>query len=130
MGRHSRRFARGTLGVAAVAFWLITAGGRAWGQVPPATGLALQRAAALVRTRAFDRAAATLRGVLSVDPTNRGAQEMLAFALESKGDLEGGLHTLRWNGSTEIGSRAASGIYFFKLRSPDGDVAKSLVLMK
>src|SRR5882762_5673011 len=25
--------------------------------------------------------------------------------------LEGGLHALRWNGSTEIGSRAASGIY-------------------
>src|SRR6267143_2587632 len=87
MGRRSRRFAWSTLGVG-LAFWLIAAGGRAWGQVPPATGLALERAAALVRTHAFDRAAATLRGVLSVDPTNRGAQEMLAFALESKGDLE------------------------------------------
>src|SRR5437867_1627856 len=89
MERHSRRLARGTLGVAALAFWLIAAGGRAWGQAPPARAIALERAAALVRTRAFDRAAAVLRGVLSADPWNRGAQEMLAFALESKGDLEG-----------------------------------------
>ena len=44
--------------------------------------------------------------------------------------LEGGLHTLRWNGSTENGQNAASGMYFFKLRSPDGDIAKRLVLMK
>ena len=44
--------------------------------------------------------------------------------------LEGGLHTLRWNGSTENGPQAASGVYFFKLRSPNGDAAKSLVLMK
>ncbi len=88
MERHSRRFARGALGVAALAFWLIAAGGRAWGQAPTPAH-ALERAAALVRTRAFDRAAAMLRGVLSVDPTNRGAMEMLAFALESKGDLEG-----------------------------------------
>ena len=88
MGRPSRRFARGTLGMAAVAFWLIAAG-PAWGQAPPARAIALERAAALVRTRAFDRAAAVLRGMLSADPRNRGAQEMLAFALESKGDLEG-----------------------------------------
>src|SRR6267378_3404826 len=44
--------------------------------------------------------------------------------------LEGGLHTLPWNGSTENGSRAASGVYFVKLRAPDGKAAKCLVLMK
>src|SRR5438552_5996013 len=88
MGRPSRLFARGTLGMAAVAFWLIAAG-PAWGQAPPARAVGLERAAALVRTRAFDRAAAVLRGMLSADPRSGGAQEMLAVALESKGDLEG-----------------------------------------
>jgi len=44
--------------------------------------------------------------------------------------LEGGLHTLPWNGSTENGARAASGVYFVKLRAPDGKAAKCLVLMK
>ncbi|HYQ88248.1 MAG TPA: hypothetical protein VEU09_01315 [Candidatus Binatia bacterium] len=75
--------------MAVLALWLITAGGRAWGQVPPAPAIALERAAALVRSHAFDQAVVLLRGLLSADPTNRGAQEMLAFALESKGDLEG-----------------------------------------
>ena len=37
MGRPSRRFARGTLGMAAVAFWLIAAG-PAWGQAPTVYG--------------------------------------------------------------------------------------------
>ena len=44
--------------------------------------------------------------------------------------LGGGRHTLPWNGSTENGSRAASGVYFVKLRAPDGEAAKCLVLMK
>jgi flagellar hook assembly protein FlgD len=46
------------------------------------------------------------------------------------GTLEGGSHTLRWNGSTESGRPAASGAYFLKLHTPDGDGAKRLVLTK
>jgi hypothetical protein len=71
---------------AALAVALMSAGTEAWGQPPPAS---LERAAALVQNRAFDQAAATLRQLLASDPANRGAQEMLAFALESMGDLEG-----------------------------------------
>jgi hypothetical protein len=44
--------------------------------------------------------------------------------------LESGPHTLNWDGSQENGGRAAPGIYFLKLRSPDGDAQKRLVLMK
>jgi hypothetical protein len=44
--------------------------------------------------------------------------------------LEAGSHTFRWNGSTDDGERAASGIYFLKLRSPDGDGEKRLILAK
>jgi hypothetical protein len=42
-----------------------------------------------VRTGAFEQAAAVLGQLVSADPTNRRAREMLAFALESLGDLEG-----------------------------------------
>jgi hypothetical protein len=67
----------------------ITAGGRAWGQAPPAPASTLERAAALVRAREFEQALGLLRDLLSVDPANRGAKEMLAFDLESMGDDAG-----------------------------------------
>src|SRR6266478_1987281 len=79
----------GGLGTAALAIALMTAGGPAWGQAPPAPAVTLERATALVQNRAFEQAAAMLRQLLSADPTNRGAKEMLAFVLESMGDLEG-----------------------------------------
>ena len=94
----SRRFVYRTLSSAALAWVMITAGGRAWGQAlssPPAGQTPsspagdLERAAALVRTHEFERAAAMLRHLLAVDPANRRAQELLAFALESMRDLEG-----------------------------------------
>src|SRR5258705_4047098 len=87
-----RRFVCGQLGRAALALALITADGRAWGQARPAPAGTVEHAAALVRSRDFEQAAAMLRGVLLVDPTNRRAKEMLAFALESMGDLEGERH--------------------------------------
>jgi hypothetical protein len=74
---------------AALVLALITAAAPAWGNVPSPPAGALDRASALVQARAFDQAAATLRDLLSVDPSNRRAKEMLAFALESMGDLEG-----------------------------------------
>jgi hypothetical protein len=87
--------ARGTLVVLVIALAIA-------GAASPARGLeasdtdaaqeraaALERADALLRAQQFSRAAAELRAVLAVDPRNRRAQEMLAFALESSGDLGG-----------------------------------------
>ena len=82
-------FVRGRWRKAALALALITAGGPAWAQAPPVPAGTLERAGALVQTRAFEPAVAMLRQLLSVDPANRRAKEMLAFALESMGDLEG-----------------------------------------
>jgi hypothetical protein len=42
----------------------------------------------MLQAREFEQASDTLRRLLSVDPANRRAKEMLAFALESMGDLE------------------------------------------
>lgn len=83
-----RPFLGGRL-VTALALVLITAGRQAWGQAPSVPAGNLERAAAMVQTGAFEPAAAMLRHLLSVDPANRRAKEMLAFALESMGDLEG-----------------------------------------
>jgi len=75
--------------VAVLALVWITVGGRAWGQAPPASAGTLERAAALVQAREFEQALGLLRDLVSVDPANRGAMELLAFDLESIGDLEG-----------------------------------------
>lgn len=73
---------------AALALAAYAAGAQARGEPPVAPG-AMERAAALVQRGAFGPAADSLRRILSVDPSNRSAREMLAFALESTGDLEG-----------------------------------------
>ena len=44
--------------------------------------------------------------------------------------LAAGSHAFTWNGSTDDGHRAASGVYFLKLRSPDGNREKRLILAK
>jgi tetratricopeptide (TPR) repeat protein len=80
---------RGTWTGAALALALVTMGGPAWGQAPSAGADSLARATALVRGRDFGSAVPLLRRVILADPSNRGAQELLAFALESSGDFEG-----------------------------------------
>src|SRR5438093_11853554 len=77
------------LAAAAVALAAILASGPVWGQVTPTPAGALERAAALIQDREFAQAEGVLREILEVDPPNRRAKEMLAFALESKGDLDG-----------------------------------------
>jgi hypothetical protein len=77
------------LGGVALTLALLTAGGRAWGQAPSAPAGTLERAAVLVKNRSFEQAATMLRRLLSVDPANRRAKEMLAFDLESMGNLKG-----------------------------------------
>ncbi|HET7380345.1 MAG TPA: hypothetical protein VFJ24_09915, partial [Gaiellales bacterium] len=49
----------------------------------------LERAAALVQAHEFEQASALLRRLLASAPSDRRAQELLAFALESSGDLPG-----------------------------------------
>jgi len=63
--------------------------GRAWGQAPSAPTGGLERAEGLVHARAFKEAARMLRSLVSSDPANRRAKELLAFDLESMGDLKG-----------------------------------------
>lgn len=46
------------------------------------------------------------------------------------GTMTAGVHTLRWDGSLPSGHRAASGVYFLRLRSPNGNGVKRLVLMR
>ncbi|MGH9868509.1 MAG: tetratricopeptide repeat protein [Candidatus Polarisedimenticolia bacterium] len=65
------------------------AGDRVWGQAPLNSVATLDQAASLIQARAFERAAIVLRNLLSVDPDDRRAMELLAFALESAGDLDG-----------------------------------------
>jgi len=81
--------ARAALTGMALALGLLACGGQARAEDAPATADNLERAAALMQSHRFDHAAAILRDVLSDDATNRRAREMLAFALESTGDLEG-----------------------------------------
>lgn len=80
-------------GGAVLALTLVAPSERAWGQAPAAAGDSLERAAAaLVEAHAFDRAAAVIREQLAIDPSNRHARELLAFTLESSGDLHGERH--------------------------------------
>jgi len=65
---------------------LVGAGGSA-SAAPPAAPGDVERAGALIRAREFGEALAVLRHALTLDPANRQAREMLAFAFESSGDL-------------------------------------------
>ena len=80
---------RGLQGAAALVLALIATGQPARGQAPSAPAGGLERAGALLRARAFEQARTVLRELLLVDPANRQAKELLAFDLESMGDLDG-----------------------------------------
>ena len=56
-----RPLARGWFGKVALALATVTAGGRAWAEAPTAPAGTLDRAAALVQARAFERAAVVLQ---------------------------------------------------------------------
>jgi flagellar hook assembly protein FlgD len=47
-----------------------------------------------------------------------------------KGELPAGPHSLTWDGRTSGGSMAASGAYWYLLRTPDGQTSRSMVLLK
>jgi len=42
-----------------------------------------------------------------------------------------GIHAIRWNGKTDGGARAASGVYFYRIAYPSGEVsAKKLMIVR
>jgi flagellar hook assembly protein FlgD len=41
-----------------------------------------------------------------------------------------GTHTLRWDGSTQAGSRAAAGVYFYRVETPKETWSDKLMLVK
>ena len=77
-----------------------------------------------VTTLSFATARAGLVSAKIFDATGRLVRVL------ANGTFEAGPHSLRWDGVMENGRTAPSGVYFFKLHSPDGDGAKRLVFMK
>ena len=47
-----------------------------------------------------------------------------------EGELAAGPHAIQWDGRTSDGSVAASGTYWYELRTPGGRIAKSMLLLK
>lgn len=47
-----------------------------------------------------------------------------------EGSLGAGPHTVTWDGRSQDGTRAAAGIYRYVLRTPDGRVARSMLLIR
>ncbi len=46
------------------------------------------------------------------------------------GPTEAGIHAIEWNGLTEAGEPAASGVYFYKLRAGDTEQSRKLVVTR
>jgi len=83
-------------------------------------------------------------------PNPCGAQTRIAFGLPADGPVElkvydlagrlvrtladgpraAGAHTVHWHGDTDGGQQAASGIYFYRLQTENGNLRRSLVLMR
>lgn len=82
-------FLRDACVIASLVMGLWAASGQAGAAPTPSQADDLAQASALIREGAYDRATVLLRSRLRVDPSDRRAKEMLAFALESQGDLEG-----------------------------------------
>ena len=47
-----------------------------------------------------------------------------------RGELGAGEHHVIWNGKTDSGAAAAAGQYRYVLKTADGQVARSMVLLK
>jgi flagellar hook assembly protein FlgD len=43
---------------------------------------------------------------------------------------EAGYHDLRWNGTNQAGAKVASGVYFFRLTTPEGGAVKAVTVLK
>ncbi len=67
------------------------------------------------------------RGEVGVVVYNVAGREVVTL---HNGGLAAGPHTLTWDGRTSDGSMAASGVYWYQLRTPDGQTSRSMVLLK
>ena len=45
-------------------------------------------------------------------------------------DLTAGQHSFVWNGDNQAGSPVSSGIYFYRLTTPEGVLSNKMILMK
>jgi len=46
------------------------------------------------------------------------------------GDVDAGQHSVRWNGRNDRGAQAASGIYLYRLTTPEGSLSRKMMLVK
>ena len=67
----------------------------------------------------------------------RGEVEVVVYNIAGRevrtlfeGELPAGPHTVVWDGRTNDGGMAASGTYWYQLRTPDGQTSRSMVLLK
>jgi flagellar hook assembly protein FlgD len=67
----------------------------------------------------------------------RGVMELAVYdvsgrrvALLEHGTMDAGEHRAEWNGRCSDGSAAATGVYFMRLRTPDGSKTVKAVLLK
>lgn len=67
------------------------------------------------------------RGEVEVIIYNVAGREVVTL---HKGVLPAGPHSLMWDGRTSDGNMAASGTYWYLLRTADGQTARSMVLLK
>ena len=58
------------------------------------------------------------------DVTGRRVRSLVA------GDLDAGSHAVRWDGRDELGQRAASGMYFYKLEAGGSTLTRKMLLVK
>jgi hypothetical protein len=67
------------------------------------------------------------RGEVEVVVYNVAGREVAKLL---QGELPAGPHSVTWDGRTEDGSTAASGTYWYQLRTPNGEVSRSMILLK
>jgi hypothetical protein len=67
------------------------------------------------------------RGDVEVVVYNLAGREVVTLY---RGELPAGPHSVTWDGRTSDGSPAASGTYWYQLRTPDGQTSRSMVLLK
>ena len=46
------------------------------------------------------------------------------------GRLDAGMHNIIWDGMIESGVTAASGVYFYRLKTSDNEISKQMALLK
>jgi hypothetical protein len=44
--------------------------------------------------------------------------------------MQAGINSVRWDGSSRSGSRVATGVYFVKMRTVDGDAVERVTVLK